>query len=197
MIARADFLPPRVRGQAARDAPLPIGAGQTTSQPSLVKRMIDALELKSDDRALEIGAGTGYAAAMMAQRAREVHAVERIPELAAQARATLERLGVDNVHVMQGDGSRGLPQAAPFDAILVSAAMPQVPPPLLAQLAPGGRLVVPVETGQGQRLIKITRTAAGRLQSQDLGPVRFVPLVRDRAAGMSALAAQDQYGQRP
>jgi protein-L-isoaspartate(D-aspartate) O-methyltransferase len=194
MIARAAFLPPAQRANAARDQPLPIGAGQTTSQPSLVKRMVAALELKPSDRVLEIGAGTGYAAAMIAREAREVYTVERIPELAAQAAATLERLNVDNAHVVEGDGARGLAGHAPYDAILVSAAMPQVPPPLLAQVAIGGRLVAPIGSSQGQRLIKITRIAAGQFRSQDLGAVRFVPLQRP---GMSALAAQDQYGQRP
>jgi protein-L-isoaspartate(D-aspartate) O-methyltransferase len=194
MIPRAAFLPAQMRGAAALDAPLPIGAGQTTSQPSLVRHMVAALALSPEDRALEVGTGTGYAAAMIAQTAREVYAVERIPELAQRARATLKRLGLDNAHVVQGDGAHGLAAHAPYDAILVSAAASDVPRALLAQLAIGGRLVIPVGNGATQRLMRIVRVRAQEFRAQDLGAVQFVPLVRPV---MGAIAAQDEYGTRP
>jgi protein-L-isoaspartate(D-aspartate) O-methyltransferase len=177
-VPRAAFLPPAARAHAGVDAPLPIGAGQTTSQPSLVVRMVQALGLTGTERVLEIGGGTGFAAAALARNAGEVYTVERVPELAAQARAILTRLGLDNVQVITADGTRGLPQFAPYEAILVSAGAPQVPPPLLVQLAVGGRLVIPVGQAGEQRLMRITRVAADRFQPEDLGAVAFVPLVQ-------------------
>ena len=177
-VPRAAFLPPQLRAAAGQDTPLPIGAGQTTSQPSTVARMVQALGLRGDERVLEVGAGSGFAAAVLSRQAKVVHAVERVPALAAQAKHILAQLGLANVHVVTGDGSRGLPQAAPFDAIMVSAASPNVPPPLLAQLTIGGRMVLPIGQAEQQRLMRITRVAADRFEPEDLGPVRFVPLVR-------------------
>lgn len=175
---RAAFLPPRIAHHADKDAPLPIGAGQTTSQPSLVKRMVRALNLNKQDRVLEIGAGTGYAASQLAQVAGHVDAIERVPELAARARRILARLNIDNVQVLTGDGARGLPARAPYDAILVSAAGAAVPRALLDQLAIGGRLLMPVgRSGEASRLIRVVRRGANDFVQQDLGAANFVPLV--------------------
>lgn len=176
---RAAFLPPAMAGQAGQDTPLPIGAGQTSSQPSLVKRMVQALGLTKRDRVLEIGTGTGYAASLLAQAAGHVDSIERVPELAAQARRILARLGIDNVEVLTGNGERGLPARAPYDAIMVSAAGDSIPPALLQQLAIGGRLLMPVR----QRLIRVVRRGVNDFASQDLGAVKFVPLVRRSGMG--------------
>lgn len=161
---------------AYKDTPLPIGEGQTISQPYIVARMIEAARLRPGDTVLEVGAGSGYAAAVMSLIARKVHAVERHAALAEEAGKRLAALGYANVEIVAGDGSRGLPEAAPFDAILVAAGGPEAPRSLKEQLAPGGRLVMPVGSGI-QRLLTITRTEDGRYDEEDLGGVRFVPLV--------------------
>jgi len=170
---RAAFLPPQIAHHADKDVPLPIGAGQTSSQPSLVRRMVQALALSKRDRVLEIGTGTGYAASQLAQLAGHVDTIERVPELAARARQILARLNINNVQVLTGDGAQGLAARAPYDAILVSAAGSTVPRALLAQLAIGGRLLMPVN----KRLIRVVRRGTSDFVQQDLGAVNFVPLV--------------------
>jgi protein-L-isoaspartate(D-aspartate) O-methyltransferase len=163
---------------AYEDNPLPIGEGQTISQPYIVALMIEAAEVKASDRVLEVGAGSGYAAAVLSQVAKQVFAIERHASLANEARARLAALGYHNVEVRTGDGSAGLPDAAPFNAILVAAASPQVPHSLKEQLAVGGRLIVPVCADRwNQTLRKITRTSETQFHEEDLGGVRFVPLI--------------------
>ena len=181
-VPREEFVAPADRPQAYGDHPLPIGCGQTISQPYIVALMIEAARLGPGDRVLEVGAGSGYAAAVISRLAADVIAIERHPELAAAARERLARLGFANVRIVDGDGSRGWPEDAPFDAILAAASGSHVPEPLVEQLASGGRLVMPVG-GQlwAQTLIKITKTADGRTQRETLGKVRFVPLIGEEA----------------
>jgi len=163
---------------AYEDCALPIGEGQTISQPYVVAWMLEALALRADECALEVGAGSGYAAAILSRLARAVFAIERDPALVDAARRRLAAIGAANVELAAGDGSLGWPERAPFDAILVSAAAPRVPPALLEQLAAGGRLVGPVRGPQGdQSLLRIERRADGGLDTRDLGAVQFVPLV--------------------
>ena len=177
-VAREAFVPEPLRGQAYADEPLPIGEGQTISQPYIVATMAEALGLGGGESVLEIGTGSGYAAAVLAHLAREVHSMERIAGLARQARATLARLGYDRVHVIEGDGSIGWAEAAPYDAIVVAAAGPRIPDALRAQLKPGGRIVMPVRTAPEQEeLVRLTRHLGGGAEIEDLGPVRFVPLI--------------------
>ena len=177
-VPREEFLPERLRDFAYEDMPLPIEADQTISQPYMVAVMVEAAELSEGDKVLEVGAGSGYAAAVMAQLAGEVHAIERHPELARPAGARMKHLGYGNVSIHEGDGTIGLPDHAPFDAIIVSASGSHVPEALLAQLAPGGRLVMPVgEPHAVQILVKVTRTGADAFEREELGAVRFVPLI--------------------
>ncbi|HWW18023.1 MAG TPA: protein-L-isoaspartate(D-aspartate) O-methyltransferase, partial [Candidatus Saccharimonadales bacterium] len=157
-VPRHEFVPSEFRDRAYEDAPLPIGGGQTISQPYIVAAMTAALNLQGDERALEIGTGFGYQAAVLACLAKEVFTVEFRPELATEAAERLARLGHTNVHVHCGDGTLGLPEVAPYDAILVAAAAPSVPAPLLAQLAEGGRMVVPVGGVENQDLRLIQRS---------------------------------------
>src|SRR5262245_60835707 len=173
-VPRHEFVPPEERAHAYRDGPLPIGYGQTISQPYIVAVMTELLELSSDEKVLEIGTGSGYQAAVLAQLAREVYTIEIVPELARRAEADLHRLGYSNVQVRHGDGYRGWPEHAPFDAIVVTAAPEHVPQPLVDQLAVGGRLVLPVGD-VFQDLVLVTRDAAGVRQDRLLG-VRFVPM---------------------
>lgn len=176
-IPREVFVPEEARAFAYEDRPLPIGWGQTISQPFIVALMAEAAAIGAGDRVLEVGAGSGCAAAVMGRLAREVIAVERIAALAERARATLAGLGVANVEIVTGDGTRGLPERAPFDAILAAAGGPVVPPALLEQLSEGGRLVMPVGERDGvQQLVRMTRTVEG-VREERLGEVRFVPLV--------------------
>jgi protein-L-isoaspartate(D-aspartate) O-methyltransferase len=183
-VPREAFLPRRLRGRAYADAPLPIGKGQTISQPYIVAFMVEALQLKGGETVLEIGTGSGYAAAVLAEIAREVYTVERISQLAERAARTLAEGGYANVHVKHADGTQGWVEKAPFDAILVSAAPASVPPALRAQLNIGGRLVIPVgPTRWAQDLIRITRRAATRFDSETLADVCFVPLIGDTDAG--------------
>ncbi|QIL03386.1 protein-L-isoaspartate(D-aspartate) O-methyltransferase [Sphingomonas sinipercae] len=167
--------------QAARaydDHPLPIECGQTISQPYIVALMIEAAGVKAGDRVIEVGAGSGYATAILSQIAGEVFAIERHPELADLARDRLRRLGYNNAHIAAGDGTLGWPEAAPFDAIFAAASGSHIPEPLLEQLAPGGRLVMPIgAAAAGQTLVRVTRTAEGRIVEDELCPVRFVPLI--------------------
>ena len=179
-VPREAFVDPADAELAHEDMPLSIGAGQTISQPYIVALMIEAASLQPSDRALEVGAGSGYAAAVMGRLAERVHAIERIPELADAAAARLEALDFANVEVAVGDGTLGWPDAAPFDAILVAAGAPAVPEALKRQLAPGGRLVIPVGTGDVQRLLRITRGEDDRFEEEQIEAVRFVPLVGEQ-----------------
>lgn len=174
---RERFVDADMADLAYEDMPLPIGQGQTISQPYIVAAMIEAAGVRPGDRVLEVGAGSGYAAAVLGLIAKQVYAVERLETLAALARQRLAALGYRNVQVLTGDGARGLPDHAPFDAILVSAGAPSVPAALKQQLATGGRLVIPVGGHDGQRLKKIIRRTEDRYEEQDLEGVLFVPLV--------------------
>jgi protein-L-isoaspartate(D-aspartate) O-methyltransferase len=177
-VPRERFVSPDYGAQAYGDHPLPIEAGQTISQPYIVALMIEAAEVRPGDRVLEVGAGSGYAAAVMSRIAGQVIGIERQPELVEIARERLRRLGYDNVEVVEGDGTRGWPDMAPYDAILAAASGSHVPQPLVDQLAPGGRLVMPVG-GRAwiQQLVKLTKLADGRTRQENLGEVRFVPLI--------------------
>ena len=177
-VPREAFLPPELREFAYRDAPLPIEQGQTISQPYIVALMADALELVPGDSVLEVGTGSGYAAAILARLARHIYTIERHEELATLATHRLAELGFGNVSVRHGDGSLGWPEHAPYDAIVVAAGGPGVPRALLDQMAIGGRLVMPVGEGRElQKLVRLTRQPDGSLATEDLGDVRFVPLV--------------------
>lgn len=179
-VPRECFVPHRLRDRAYDDSPLPIGKGQTISQPYVVAYMIEALELDGDERVLDVGTGSGYAAAVLAEIVPEVYTVERFEELAETARETLVELGYDNVRVRHGDGTKGWPEAAPFDGIVVSAGGPEIPGPLRGQLAVGGRLVMPVgRTPHAQELIRLVRAEDEEVgyREENLGAVRFVPLV--------------------
>jgi protein-L-isoaspartate(D-aspartate) O-methyltransferase len=175
-VPRHRFVPEAYRESAYGDGPLPIGHRQTISQPYIVAVMTELLRPQPGDRVLEIGTGSGYQAAVLARLVRHVYSIEIVPELAARARASLEELGVANVEVFAGDGYRGLPDRAPFDGILLTAAPAEVPQPLLDQLAMGGRLVAPVG-GFDQDLRVLERTPEG-IRTTTLFPVRFVPFVR-------------------
>lgn len=177
-VPREAFVPDALAAFAYDDTPLPIEAGQTISQPYIVALMIDAAEIGPGAKVLEIGAGSGYAAAVVGRVAGEVIAIERHEELAAEATGRMRRLGYDNVRIVQGDGSGGLPDEAPFDAILAAASGSHVPETLKRQLAIGGALVMPVGApGAVQILVKVIRTGVEDYASADLGAVRFVPLV--------------------
>ena len=175
-VPREQFVDERERRRAYDDAALPIGEGQTISQPYMVARICEALALRGDEKVLDVGTGSGYQAAVLAQLAREVHTIERLPQLADRARERLEAAGYDNVHVHVGDGTLGLPQLAPFDAIAVAAAAPGIPQTLYEQLEPRGRLVVPVGGGRGQRLEVAVRSPEGPAVVHSV-PCRFVPLI--------------------
>ena len=177
MVPRERFVPNELVEYAYEDAPLPIEAGQTISQPYIVALMLEAAEIQPDDHILEIGAGSGYAAAVMSRIARRVHAIDRHEQLADLARERMAALGYDNVVICAGDGTRGWPENAPFDVILVAASAPVMPKPLGEQLAIGGRLVIPVGDAEEQRLIRVTRTGDDHYIEEDLGAVRFVPLI--------------------
>ena len=177
-VPREAFVGPNMQELAYEDSPLPIGEHQTISQPFIVALMIEAAELKPGDRVLEVGAGSGYAAAVMGRIAGRVVAIERHASLVAEAQQRFDALGYGNIELHVGDGSRGWPDDAPFDAILVAAGAPGPPPALREQLALGGRLVVPVGDGAfGQRLRKITRSGDDDYVQEDLGGVSFVPLI--------------------
>ena len=177
-VPRELFLPKNLREFAYEDTPLPIAGQQTISQPYIVAFMTEALMLKGGEKVLEIGAGSGYAAAVLSEIAANVYTVERLGPLAEKAAATLTELGYDNVHVLHGDGTRGWPEHAPYDAIVVAAGGPQVPESLKEQLKIGGRLVIPVGADQrSQELIRVTRLTANEYRSEDIADVRFVPLI--------------------
>ena len=176
-VPREVFIPLELRHRAYEDEALPIEAGQTISQPTVVAHMTEALALGPEHRVLEIGTGSGYQAAVLAELAKEVVTVERHKELAERARETLEYLGYSNVHVLVGDGTLGWAERAPYDRILVTAAAPVVPGQLTEQLAPGGRLVLPLGGRENQQLVLISKDAQGRVSESPIGLVRFVPLI--------------------
>ena len=174
-VPRHEFLPLRLRDEAYMDYPLPIGHGQTISQPYIVAFMTEAISPQPGEKILEIGAGSGYQAAILAQMGADVYTVEIVEPLAEMARQTLERLGYKNAHVLHGDGYRGWPEHAPFDAIIVTCAPDKIPPDLVAQLKDGGRMIIPVGGGMNQELI-LLRKQDGKVEKQSVLPVRFVPM---------------------
>ena len=175
-VARHEYVPAEFQEDAYADKPLPIGGGQTISQPFIVAAMAEALCLNGDERVLEVGTGSGYQAAVLSLLAREVYSVESHTPLALAAQERLTRLGYTNVHVHNGDGSLGFAEGAPYHAILVTAAAPEIPPLLAGQLREGGRLVIPVGSRESQELLQV-RKEAGRLCSRALFDCRFVPLL--------------------
>ena len=175
-VPRERFVPKELRGRAYDDRALPIGHGQTISQPFMVAAICAALDLQGDERVLDVGTGSGYQAAVLAELAAEVVTIERVAALADRARGTLAAAGYDRVEVRIGDGTLGVPERAPFDGIAVAAAAPSVPEALYAQLAPEGRMVVPVGSRRDQRLEIVTRGPHGREKTSSV-PCRFVPLV--------------------
>jgi len=175
-VPRELFVPEAIRERAYDDAALPIGGDQTISQPFMVARICEVLAVRESDRVLDVGTGSGYQAAVLAELAAEVHTIERIPDLAAHAREALEAAGYSGVHVHVGDGSKGLPEHAPFGAIAVAAAAPEVPVSLYEQLEPGGRLAVPVGGRRGQELRLVVRSPEGPAVLRSV-PCRFVPLI--------------------
>lgn len=182
-VPRHEFVLPELRDSAYQNRPLPIGAGQTISQPYIVALMTDLAAVDESSVVLEIGTGSGYQAAVLAEIAERVYTIEIIESLGRRAEQALDRLGYDNVAVRIGDGYAGWPEAAPFDAILVTAAPERIPQPLVEQLAPGGRMVVPVgPEGGSQSLQLLEKSQSGELTVVDVLPVVFVPLKRDGAA---------------
>jgi len=176
-LPRHYFVPEAIQSQAYNDNALPISSGQTISQPLIVARMTDLLDLTGKEKVLEIGAGSGYQTAILASLARKVFAIERLPQLAEEAKSRLQQLGFRNVTLKAGDGTNGWDAYHPYDAILVAAGGPAVPDPLVHQLAVGGRLVVPVgEDQKHQNLLRVIRTEHGWTQ-ENFGPVAFVPLI--------------------
>lgn len=175
-VPRHEFAPERYREQAYQDHPLPIGEGQTISQPYIVALMLEALGLSSRDRVLEVGTGSGYVTALLAELAAQVISIERHASLAESARALLQQLGYSNVRVVSGDGTRGFPEWSPYDAIIVSAAAAEVPAALIAQLAEGGRMIIPVGSDDAQQL-RLIRIESGQPSIEFRELCRFVPLV--------------------
>jgi protein-L-isoaspartate(D-aspartate) O-methyltransferase len=180
LVPRHEFVPAELRGFAYADRPLPIGLDQTISQPYIVALMTELIEPEPQDRVLEIGTGSGYQAAVAAELVSEVYSIEIIPELARSAAERLRRLGVSNVEVHAGDGYLGWPEHSPFDGILVTAGADHIPEPLIEQLRPGARMVIPVgDISTFQTLKVVEKTARGELEIRDVIPVRFVPLRRN------------------
>jgi protein-L-isoaspartate(D-aspartate) O-methyltransferase len=178
-VPRHEFVPADVRADAYRDGPLPIGQGQTISQPYIVALMTLEARTRPGHRVLEIGTGSGYQAAVLAELVQEVYTIELVPVLADQAKARLVRLGYKNIHAKAGDGYKGWPEAAPFDAVVVTCGADHVPEPLFEQLKPGGVLVIPVGKAPAeQSLLAITKDDRGGRSTRNLGPVRFVPFRR-------------------
>ena len=181
-VPRDRFIPPDLRAHAYEDTALPIGLDQTISQPYIVARMTELLDLRREDRVLEVGTGSGYQAAVLAEIVDSVYTIEIVAALADRARRTLRSLGYDAVQVRTGDGYLGWPEAAPFDAILVTCAPLDVPPPLLDQLADGGRMVIP--TGRaGRQTLRFLEKRDGAIHEESVLPVRFVPLTGPHADG--------------
>ena len=179
-VPREEFVLPAYRHRAYANTPLPIEAGQTISQPLIVALMTDLLDPQPGDVVLEVGTGSGYQAAVLSGLVKQVYSVEIVPELAAGAAEVLARLGYSNVMVRAGDGYAGWPEHAPFDGIIVTAAAEEIPPPLLRQLKPGGKLVIPVGAEHGyQELLLVEVDDKGEIRERSMLPVRFVPLTRD------------------
>jgi protein-L-isoaspartate(D-aspartate) O-methyltransferase len=176
MTPRHAFVPTGLRHRAYEDSALPIGNGQTISQPWVHARYLELLRLTGKERVLEVGTGSGYQTVLLAHLAAQVFSIERIPALLQQARDNIQRTGVNNVSLLMGDGSIGWREYAPYDAILVSAGAPSIPQPLLDQLAEGGRLLIPIGDRDEQRLV-VAERKSGRIEMHDEAPVRFVPLV--------------------
>jgi protein-L-isoaspartate(D-aspartate) O-methyltransferase len=179
-VPRHLFVAPSAQRYAYDNVPLPIGHGQTISQPYIVALMTHVLALRSSDRVLEIGTGSGYQAAVLAEIVEKVYTIEIVRPLAAEARERLARLGYRNIEVRAGDGYKGWPEQAPFDAIMVTAGADETPAPLLEQLKPGGRLVIPLGPSGNQRLILTEKRLDGTMRSREIIPVRFVPFTRER-----------------
>ena len=175
-VPREWFLPPHLASEAYEDAPLPIGSGQTISQPLIVALMTEALAARRRDRVLEIGTGSGYQTTILARLAARVYTIERLPDLLVEAEERFRRLGLTNIETRLGDGAAGWPECAPFHSIIVTAAAPGVPTPLTEQLAPGGRLVIPIGDLASQELVILQRGPAGLVERR-AGGVRFVPLI--------------------
>ena len=175
-VPRHRFVPESVRHRAYEDAALPIGGGQTISQPWVQARYLEVLGLTGKETVLEVGTGSGYQTALLAELADRVFSVDRVPELAREAKQVLQELGYRNVSIMVGDGTLGWRPYAPFDAILIAAASPSVPAPLLDQLAPGGRLVIPIGD-RDRQVLHLVRRIGDEFQTTTLGDVRFVPLI--------------------
>jgi protein-L-isoaspartate(D-aspartate) O-methyltransferase len=194
-VPRERFVSPGLEEFAYEDSPLPIEVGQTISQPYIVAVMIDAAAVQAGHRVLEIGTGSGYAAAVLSQIAKQVYTVERHPELAEQAKKRFRELGYENIQVRVGDGTVGWPEAAPFDAILGTAAGPAVPKPLREQLAVGGRLIMPVGDTDHQRLIRLRRVEPDIYEEDDLGDVRFVPMIGEHGWSDDEQRSSQQSGQ--
>jgi protein-L-isoaspartate(D-aspartate) O-methyltransferase len=181
-VPRHLFMPESVRAQAYADHPVPIGYGQTISQPYIVAFMTELLEPRKDIAVLEIGTGSGYQAAVLARLVQHVYSIEIVPELAQRASSSLKALGFHNVTVRHGDGYKGWPEHAPFDRIILTAAPPEVPKALLDQLRPGGKLVAPVGSSVfGQQLVVIEKSGDGKLKRRSVLPVMFVPMVKGRS----------------
>jgi protein-L-isoaspartate(D-aspartate) O-methyltransferase len=181
-VPREEFVPERYRGRAYADSAQPIGEGQTISQPWIVAAICQALELRDTERVLEVGTGSGYSTAVLAKLAAEVISIERHQSLADSARRVLDSLGVDNVEVLVGDGSLGMPERAPFEGIAIHATAPAPPASLLQQLADGGRLVVPIAADSAD-ILTVYRRHGEHLRSEEIGPCRFVPLLGEEGFG--------------
>ena len=182
-VPRHEFVPESVRDLAYNDGPLPIGEGQTISQPYIVAFMTEAVDPQPDHRVLEVGTGSGYQAAVLAELVGDVYTIEIIPKLAERATLTIKRIGYDNVHVRTGDGYAGWPEAAPFDSILVTCGAEHIPEPLFEQLKPCGKLIIPVGPAHDLQWLKvIEKTPNGEMDSRAVLPVRFVPLRREEQA---------------
>jgi len=180
-VPRHEFAPDHAPALTYTDRPLPIGHGQTISQPFIVAYMTQLLRAEPSDHVFEVGTGSGYQAAILGEIVDSVYTIEIVPELARTAQTRLQRLGYDNVVVRDGDGYAGWPQRAPFNGIVVTAAPDSIPPPLIDQLAPGGRMIVPVgPTGRMQQLTVVTKGPTGRIEREEVMPVRFVPFRRNK-----------------
>jgi protein-L-isoaspartate(D-aspartate) O-methyltransferase len=181
-VPRHAFVPEEVQDEAYEDRPLPIGYGQTISQPFIVALMTDLLDLEEGDRVLEVGTGSGYQAAVLSPLAERVYSIEIVPELGRTAEVALEATGYRNVETRVGDGYYGWPNQAPFDGIIVTAAASHVPPPLIEQLKPGGRMIIPVGAAfASQQLMLVAKTGDGKIRTRQILPVRFVPLTGEQS----------------
>jgi protein-L-isoaspartate(D-aspartate) O-methyltransferase len=192
-VPRHEFVPERLRSDAYHDHPLPIGHGQTISQPYIVAFMTEQLEPKPTDRVLEVGTGSGYQAAVLAEMVAQVYTVEIVEELAQRAAADLKRLGYTNVHVRAGDGYRGWAEAAPFDSIIVTCAPERVPQPLMDQIKEGGRLIIPVGRVWNQELV-LLRKRQGKLEQQVVLPVSFVPMTGEAVGNPKSVGQEPKEG---